>query len=196
MLTLTPKIQKGIIKATQLHWDEKRKVGHLPYIIHPYSVAFIVSRYTDDEDTIVGALLHDVLEDVNKDIYSDKEMIKDFGNHVYEIVKGVSEIKDASMTKAEKKRTWLSRKRKYLKRLKNSSQGSLIVSAADKIHNLQSIINAYSKQGEIIFSKFNSSIDKSLWFYGEVLKIMKQKLKNNIVNELETIYSQALRIFK
>ena len=197
ILSLTPKIQKAIIRATKLHWNQIRKgdgLPYLPYIIHPYSVAFIVSRYTIDEDTIAAAFLHDVLEDVKKEEYNDKQMIKEFGQNVFNIVKGVSEEKDASITKKEEKATWEERKRKYLERLRHDSEGSLIVCAADKIHNLQSMIDAYKVQGDKLFSKFNSPANKKLWFYGEVLKILKDKLNNKIVKELELVFKEASAI--
>ena len=194
MLTFTPKIQKAIVRSTQLHWNQTRKGDGLPYIIHPYSVAFIVSRYTKDEDTIAAAFLHDVLEDVKKEEYNDKQMIKEFGQNVFNIVKGVSEEKDASITKKEEKATWEERKRKYLERLRHDSEGSLIVCAADKIHNLQSMIDAYKVQGDKLFSKFNSPATKKLWFYGEVLKVLKEKLNNKIVKELELVFKEASAI--
>ena len=194
MIYLTPKIQKAIIRSTQLHWNQTRKGDGLPYIIHPYSVAFIVSRYTIDEDTIAAAFLHDVLEDVKKEEYNDKQMIKEFGQNVFNIVKGVSEEKDASITKKEEKATWEERKRKYLERLRHDSEGSLIVCAADKIHNLQSMIDAYKVQGDKLFSKFNSPANKKLWFYGEVLKVLKEKLNNKIVKELELVFKEASAI--
>lgn len=195
-MTLTTKIQKAIILATKLHWNQTRKGDGLPYIIHPYSVAFIVSRYTNDEDTIAAAFLHDVLEDIKKESYSDQEMIDEFGKNVYEIVKGVSEDKDASITKEEEKATWKQRKIKYLENLKQDSEESLIICAADKIHNLQSMIDAYRIQGEKLFSKFNSPADKKLWFYGEVLKILRNKLKNKIVAELQQVYNESVHLFK
>lgn len=195
MSTLTPKIQKALYTATRLHWNQIRKGDGMPYITHPYSVAYIVARYTHDEDTISAAFLHDVLEDVAKDEYNDAQMIADFGENVYEIVKGVSEEKDASISKAQEKDSWEDRKKKYLDNLEHDSEGSLIVCAADKIHNLNSMIDAYRQQGDALFQKFNSPPDKKLWFYDEVLKIIKKRLHNDIVKELEDTYLKALHTF-
>jgi (p)ppGpp synthase/HD superfamily hydrolase len=51
--------------ACRLHLNQVRKADEgLPYISHPFSVAWILSSYTDDEDTIKAGLLHDILEDV------------------------------------------------------------------------------------------------------------------------------------
>ena len=51
--------------ACRLHLNQVRKADEgLPYISRLFSVAWILSSYTDDEDTIIAGLLHDILEDV------------------------------------------------------------------------------------------------------------------------------------
>ena len=60
-----------ILKATQFsalkHHDQKRKDGKTPYIIHPISVAMILSDIggIDDEEILSAALLHDTIEDTD-----------------------------------------------------------------------------------------------------------------------------------
>lgn len=191
-MKLTAKIQKAINLSSRLHYKQNRKGDdNLPYISHPYSVAWILSNYTDDEDVIVAALLHDVLEDV--DAYYYKDMERDFGKRVAEIVKGVSEEKDEKDANDETI-SWQSRKDKYLEILKNSSKESLLIASADKIHNLQSMIDAYQRKGDSFWDNFNSPKDKKLWLYREVLKLVKLKLDSPIVKELETVYSRAEKI--
>src|SRR3990167_6351226 len=87
-MTFTPKIHKTIGKAALLHKDQKRKHGNLPYITHSYSVAFILSRYTKDEDIICAGLLHDTIEDCD---YSAEQLKADFGDRIASIVLGVTE---------------------------------------------------------------------------------------------------------
>jgi (p)ppGpp synthase/HD superfamily hydrolase len=192
-MILTPKIQKAIIGASVLHADQKRKGDGLPYIIHPYSVAFILSTYTDDEDAIVAGLLHDTLEDVPE--YEAEDLIKDFGERVYKIVQEVSEDKDPSDSKEKEKASWQERKEKYIANLKNDSGDALMVSCADKIHNLTSMINAYKNQGDELWKNFNAPKDKILWFYGEVLNVMEEKSESDIVGELRKLYFKARELF-
>lgn len=64
-MRLTSKIEKAINFAAQKHLGQIRKGDGLPYIVHPFGVAWILSGYSTDEDVIVAGLLHDVLEDVN-----------------------------------------------------------------------------------------------------------------------------------
>lgn len=199
MLTLTPKINQAIILASQLHFDKNRKGTEdkpVPYIIHPFSVALIVARYTNDEDTIEAALLHDVLEDVRKEKYSDEDLIKDFGQKIYNIIKEDSENKDASITKEQELKTWKARKTETINNLKDHSQASLIVCAADKIHNLQSLINGLKKYGSGYYKNFNAPEPKRenyLWYFNGILKVLKAKLENKIVNELEEVCQEFSR---
>jgi (p)ppGpp synthase/HD superfamily hydrolase len=48
-----------------LHRNQFREMSldHDPLHTHPFAVAIIVSRYTDDEDTLIAALLHDTIEE-------------------------------------------------------------------------------------------------------------------------------------
>ncbi|MFA5828390.1 MAG: HD domain-containing protein [Candidatus Shapirobacteria bacterium] len=62
-MILSPKIRKALRLAAVQHDGQYRKDGVTPFIIHPIEVAMIVSEYTDNEDIISAALLHDVLED-------------------------------------------------------------------------------------------------------------------------------------
>ena len=188
-MKLTQKIQQAINLASRLHLGQVRKGDSgLPYISHPFSVAWILSNYTEDEDIIVAGILHDVLEDVKGYYYDD--MVRDFGERVAQIVKGVSEDKDPNV-ESDEKATWEERKSKYLANLKNDSDEALIVCAADKIHNLQSMISAYQEKGDALWDNFNSPKEKKLWLYQEIPKFMKGRLNNPIVNELEEVYGQA-----
>jgi len=193
IMKLTPKIQKAINKASILHDGQRRKGNNLPYIVHPFSVAFILSIYTDDEDIIAAGLLHDVLEDVKG--YYFKDLKKDFGSRISKIVKEISEDKDPNI-KEDKKATWQTRKEKYLSHLKNASYEAMMVCCADKIHNLHSLIEAYKEQGDELWKKFNASLDKKLWFYEEILRILKEKLDNEIVKDFEKVYLKAKKLFK
>ncbi len=191
-MKLTQKIQQAINLASRLHLGQVRKGDSgLPYISHPFSVAWILSNYTEDEYIIVAGILHDVLEDVKGYYYED--MVRDFGEKVAQIVKGASEDKDPNV-ESDEKATWEERKMKYLAGLEHDSEESLMVCAADKIHNLQSMIKAYQEKGEALWDNFNSPKEKKLWLYKEILKFMRTRLDNPIVTELEEVYCRAEEI--
>lgn len=193
-MKLTPKIQKAINYASRLHIGQTRTgdEGALPYVSHCFSVAWILNEYTEDEDIIVAGLLHDILEDVPG--YGYDKMVEDFGSRAAKIVKGVSEDKDPNV-QTDEKADWLERKQKYLDNLEKDDYEALMVCVADKIHNLQSMRDVYSVQGEKLWENFNAPSDKKIWFYEEVYRIIKAKLKNEIVGELEKQLKGAKKEF-
>src|SRR3989338_266608 len=191
-MQLTPKIQYAINRAAELHNGQMRKVSKSPFFTHPFSVAVILSSYTKDEDVIVAGLLHDVLEDVPK--YTYGHMKKEFGERIANIVRGVTEEK-SPRTKRTAKETWMERKETYLKKLRKDSHEAMMISAADKMHNLRSMMDEYKKSGGKIWAKFNAPEERKLWFYGEVVSVLKERLDNPIVKELEEAYEDAEKLF-
>lgn len=172
-MKFTPKINKTLKVAAKAHKDQLRKGTDIPYIMHPVAVAFIISQYSDDEDAIMGGLLHDVLEDVRPDIYSATDMEKDFGEEIVKIVRDVSEDKVAG---EENEKPWKERKEGYLAHLESlDDTRPLIISMGDKIHNLMSILEDYEEKGDTLWDRFNASYDEQVWYYNEFLKIMENK---------------------
>lgn len=189
-MKLTKRIQKAIDKACRLHLNQIRKADEsLPYISHPFSVAWILSGCTDDEDTIIAGLLHDVLEDVPG--YCPGDLARDFGANVAGIVGELTEDKDPNVPE-DGRTTWKRRKETFLRRLEQGSQKALLICAADKMHNLQSMVESHGEQGDDVWKKFNASPDQILWFYGEVLKVMEKRLHDDIVRD----YGKELRRLK
>jgi (p)ppGpp synthase/HD superfamily hydrolase len=184
-MILTAKIQKAINFVAEKHSYQKRKGIELPYVVHPYSVAIILSNYTNDEDIIVAGLLHDILEDVKE--YSEEDMKQEFGDRITKIVKEVSEDKDPNVSEDDKD-TWVERKDKYLANLENDRQEALLVCAADKIHNLHSMIDSHVILGDKLWDSFNASKEQKIEYYGKILEVLKLRLKSDIVKELQAVY--------
>ncbi len=184
-MVLTPTIERAIKKASILHRaQERRGEVNFPYITHLFSVAAILSMYTRDEEVIVAGLLHDTLEDTE---YTEEELEKDFGVAIKEIVVQVSEIKEKNGNKV----LWHDRKRAYIEVLKTARREALLVSAADKIHNMRSILDDFKKHGHAIWKNFSTPPDDLLWFYRELLVVLKSRLNNAIVGELQEVYNEA-----
>ncbi|MFZ5390825.1 MAG: HD domain-containing protein [Patescibacteria group bacterium] len=170
----TPKLLRAINKSAALHLGQIRKAGGGPYITHPFAVAWIVSEYNKNEDVLCAALLHDVLEDIPN--YSYQDLSNDFGPEVADLVKNLTEDKTEP--------DWLKRKTNHLNNLKNASGEVLLISLADKLHNIWSMRESYQMYGEKMWQMFNSPSDKKLWYYEEVLKLAATKLNSSIIQEL------------
>ena len=82
------KVDEAYHYAEEKHANQKRKDGS-PYIIHPLAVAEIVAEIGLDTDAILGALLHDCIEDTDS---SFDDIEKKFGKTVAELVEGVTKL--------------------------------------------------------------------------------------------------------
>lgn len=175
---LTPNINKAINIAATLHDGQERKGDGLPYIVHSFSVALILIGYAADEDMIVAGILHDTIEDTG---YTKEQMEIEFGKRVTSLVTDLTEL--------PKTYSWQERKDSYLNHLKTASHESKLICAADKVHNLRSMLAAFQKFGEKAFEKFNAPADKKLWFYEECLKIFKndEKMPKELIEEIEVV---------
>ena len=91
------RIDRAVDYARDKHKNQKRKDGS-PYVIHPLAVAEIVAELGLDEDAILGALLHDCIEDTDA---SYEELEKLFGTTCAELVDGVTKLTRANFSSNE-----------------------------------------------------------------------------------------------
>lgn len=189
MIKYTERLDKAIRKAAWAHEKagQHRKGTEIPYIIHPVGVMMIASNVTDDEDTLIACLLHDVLEDVKPEIYSEQNMRADFGDRVVSIVKDV--------TKDDSEKDWRARSNSYLNHLEyKASDEAVIVSAADKIHNLFSTLIDYVVYGDDLWMRFaTKNSDDQVWWYEAILAVIT---KRAVSKELSAELSEQIAILK
>lgn len=178
------RIEQAIRAAAILHKGQLRKgTAPLPYITHLMAVTMIVGDYTNDEDTIITALLHDTLEDTD---YTSAELEEDFGGEVRELIEQISELSDDS----EKQKSWAERKRIYAKNLKKASEKALIVCAADKIHNMRMVVEEYYDDHTRFLQEFKGTLDERMLAYQEISNVLNSKLKNKIIHEFNHVYTE------
>jgi (p)ppGpp synthase/HD superfamily hydrolase len=178
-MNLTPRIQTALETAARLHDGHKRRGNGLPYFTHPLSVALLAARYTEDEDLLVAALLHDTVEDIESFTIADVE--RDFGPRVATLVWGLTETVDLSDCDHDPRHTWDYRKKSYLKKLEGESAEVKLLCAADKIHNLESIERCIREYGIDFLKSFHTSPEKQLWFFGTVLAVLEETLAHPLV---------------
>lgn len=179
-MQLTPLIQKAIYTAAVLHDGQRRKGIDRPYIVHPVSVGWLLSEYTKDEEIIAAGILHDVVEDTP---YTHEDIVREFGEEVAELVRGVTEVK-LHPDDATQKLSWEGRKLWYIDRLNSAPKGSLLVACADKIHNISSYLEVVEMHGKKSADIFNVPLERSLWFYREVYGVISRRLKHPLVRRL------------
>ena len=174
MINYTNRLDSAVRRAAWAHEQQKqhRKNSDIPYIIHPFGVMLIASNYTEDEEVLIACLLHDVLEDVDNSIYNEFDMSLEFGDVVVSIVKNVTKDKDV--------KGWRDQSIAYLNNIKNNANNqTLIVCAADKMHNLQSTLIDHKACGNNIWQRFyTKSAADQLWWYESVLTIIVKRSDN------------------
>ncbi|KAH9526129.1 isocitrate dehydrogenase (NAD(+)) idh1, variant 2 [Dermatophagoides farinae] len=123
-------IVKAADFAAKAHRQQLRDDGINPYINHPIGVANILTDLgnVSDPAVIAAALLHDTVEDT--DVTFD-DIQREFGDHIRSIVAEVTD--DKSLPKLE-------RKRLQIENAPNSSIEAKLVKLADKLYNLQDLI--------------------------------------------------------
>jgi (p)ppGpp synthase/HD superfamily hydrolase len=79
---------------------------------------------------------------------------------------------------------WRERKEKYLRHLKIADADTRLVSAADKLNNVRSILADYREVGESIWSRFNGGREGTLWYYRALLEEFLRGKPNRVIREL------------
>lgn len=175
---LGPRFRQAFLFAAEVHSGQTRKASTIPYIGHLMGVASLVLEFGADEDMAIAAFLHDVVEDCGG-MPMLKEVRRRFGSRVAKIVEGCTD----SFT--EPKLPWQERKETYLRHLKTADAETRLVSAADKLNNVRSILSDYREFGESIWVRFNGGREGTLWYYRSLLKEFLRRRPNRLSRELE-----------
>ena len=180
---LGPRFNEAFLFAAEKHASQTRKRTDVPYISHLMSVASLVLEAGGGEDQGVAALLHDVVEDCGGHPVLE-EIRRRFGDRVANIVEGCTDAYTIP------KPPWKQRKLDYLEVLRRADEDVRLVSAADKLHNVRSILADYRREGDSVWERFSGRRDGTLWYYRAVLAVLRQGKPNRLVDELERVVTE------
>jgi (p)ppGpp synthase/HD superfamily hydrolase len=177
------KIEQAIRAAAVLHDGQTRKGAEpYPYITHLVTVAFMLADYGCDEETVIAGLLHDTLEDTD---YTPEELEGDFGPRVRSYVEGVTDALHAERSRY----TWAERQTRYMKALDLAPKPSLMISAADKIHNMRSIVEEYSEKPDLFVKHFGTSLAGLEEKYEKLSALLHGRLEGGILTEFDHVHA-------
>lgn len=176
---LTPDQIKQVRRAyrfgAEAHEGQLRKSGE-PYIQHPLAVANILAEMHMDHETLVAAMLHDVIEDT---LIAKERISEEFGSEVAQIVDGLSkltQIEFESHAEAQAQNF-----RKMLMAMADDIR-VILVKLADRLHNMRTL-------GALSAPKRRRIARETLEIYAPIA----QRLGMNAVRlELEELGFQAL----
>jgi (p)ppGpp synthase/HD superfamily hydrolase len=183
---LTGRFYRALGYAARLHAAQFRKGTKRPYVAHLLGVASIVLTHGGDEDGAIAALLHDAVEDQGGKPRL-REIRRKFGARVARIVAGCTDADTLP------KPPWLERKKTYLHHLRRANSSVRLVSAADKLYNVQETLSDYRDVGENIWKRFQATKKQTLWYYREVAKILRGKVPPPLANDLTRAINELAR---
>jgi GTP pyrophosphokinase len=178
------RIREAAEFGAQAHLGQKRLSGEA-YIAHPVAVAEILAELHLDADSIVGAILHDVMEDtpIAKD-----ELARRFGSDVAEIVDGVTKL-DQIRFKNRKEAQAESFRKMLLAMVRDLRV--ILVKLADRTHNLRTIeVMAPAKRRQIARETLDiyAPVAERLGLYGIKLELEDLGFR--------TLYPQRYRVIE
>jgi len=189
-LITTARFATAMTYAHQVHQGQRRKGTGIPYIAHILGVTAIAIEYGANEDEAIGALLHDAAEDGGGE-ETLAYIRAQFGDAVADIVLGCS---DSLVEDPEDKLPWLERKENYLAHLESASASVCLVSAADKLHNVRSIMRDYREHGEDIWERFQGRRDGTLWYYETVAHTLLRRYFTQLTRDLQEAVDELLKM--
>jgi (p)ppGpp synthase/HD superfamily hydrolase len=128
--------------------------GHVPYMIHPIRVAWILERHGYDDELVAAGLLHDTIEDT--DVTQD-QIAEHFGERMARFVEAAS---------ADKTLGWRPSREATIVKIEKLETDVLPLLSADKIDNVRSIRDTIAERGEEkTWQIFNADRADHAWYY-------------------------------
>lgn len=144
-----------------------RKGTKIQYIGHLLAVGALVIEDGGSEDEAIAALLHDSIEDQAEHYPGGCDALRvyirdHFGGVVAAIVDACTDdegfVKELAGTPAEDRERWLVRKRKYAESIAHKTSEALRVTTADKVHNVESILDSHAAIGPEVWNRFRNEV--------------------------------------
>ncbi|MDF3052137.1 MAG: hypothetical protein K0S19_242 [Geminicoccaceae bacterium] len=168
----------------------------MDYMAHPANVAVILSRYGCDQITIVGGILHHVLEEATPDKRPvlERKIGDKFGPVALAIAKDALEPK---FDRRGGERAWQARKQEYLTQLAIAEPRALDICVADEIHSCGSTMTALRRLGvEYLRTVSRAGSDQTIWWYRSMLEILATRSdwpQRDMLTELRLLSADLVR---
>lgn len=167
--------QRAFEVARDAHSGQMRSSGD-PYITHPVAVTGILADMRLDHETLIAALLHDVIEDTH---HSKEDLSAQFGEAVGELVEGVSKLEKIRFN--NKQEAQAENFRKMMMAMVQDIR-VILIKLADRTHNMRTL-------GSLRPDKRRRIARETLEIYAPIAHRLGI---HDIKNELEDLGFQAM----
>ena len=146
-----------------------------------------------DEVQVAAAFLHDSAEDKGGEAELGR-IEAEFGPEVAAIVRDLSDsLVDTAA--GQVKEAWALRKQRYIEHLREAPERSLVVSAADKLHNARCIVADYRRLGDGLWERFNEKDpERQLGYYRSLAAVFHERLHSPLSDELKRTVAELERL--
>lgn len=128
-------INKAFEVAKKQHGGQLRRSGE-PYIIHPIAVADILVNFGMDYQSLVAALLHDVVEDTD---YTLDELKAQFGGEVAVLVDGVTKLGHLQLSEKDSREEQQAENISKMLMAMSKDIRVIVIKLADRLHNMRTL---------------------------------------------------------
>lgn len=178
-------VKKAYDYAFEKHKNQKRKSGE-PYFVHLEQTALLICKIRLDEDTICGALLHDVIEDQG---VTREELIEEFNEQIADIVEGVTKLAKTKYNSREEAQA--ESFRKMLIAMAKDIR-VILVKLCDRLHNMRTL-EFKDEEAQYRISRETKDIYVPLanrlgifWLKSELDDLCLKYLRPSLYEEIET----------
>jgi (p)ppGpp synthase/HD superfamily hydrolase len=163
--------------AARTHAGQLRRGDQQPYVAHLMRVTGLVIQDGGTEDEAIAALLHDAAED-----HGGLERLEDIRRRYGHVVADI--VDECTDSYGDPKPPWRRRKEQYLSSLDRASQGALLVSVADKLDNVRTMLRGYRLHGEDIWERSGKTPEDVRWYYGSLAARLAELHPGPLADEL------------
>ena len=129
------KVEEAFCFAYEQHKGQQRRSGEM-YIVHPVAVAKILLKFGMDSQSVIAALLHDVIEDTP---VTQEEVQKRFGPEVALLVDGVTKLGKVPLQSTEDLEERQAENLRKLLLAMSEDIRVIIIKLADRLHNMRTL---------------------------------------------------------
>jgi (p)ppGpp synthase/HD superfamily hydrolase len=168
----------------------------MDYLAHPANVAIILARYGCEQVTIVGGILHHVLEEASLDARPslERKIEHKFGPTALAIAR---ESLEPKYDRRGGERPWQPCKQEYLSQLAGAEPRALDVAVADEIHLCGSTIAALRRLGvEYLRVLSRAGSEQTIWWYRSMLEVVDARAdwpRREMLSELRVMSTDLVR---